>query len=359
MRARAGWLIVVAIVLGCESIAGIEERVYEPPPGSPECQAYCTEVMSACTGTLALYTDQASCVQTCEGFPRGADTDATLECFLKEAKIAAKLEPDVHCRSAGPFGGGLCGTACEAYCALLSEFCPEEHAFVPGCLEKCPALKNSGFSPLADLESGDTLGCRIHKLTLASANPALCKDVAIVPSLESDCVEPATDPPTCADYCKLSVTACQGEVAVYDDEAQCLAVCAALEIGTIGDRTENTVGCRKYHSYSAMADPATHCSHTGPGGDGHCGLDSTEPPAKGNCESYCTLLEAACPTEFGALGADNCRADCSALALSKADSKYALPADPGSNLECRIYHVALTLDGEPQCAAAVGGAPCN
>jgi hypothetical protein len=353
-------LALAALALGCETIAGIEDRVYEPPAGSPECQSYCNEVMSACTGTLAVYVDQDSCLRTCEELPRGADTGATLECFLKEAKIAAKLEPEVHCASAGPFGGGLCGSACDSYCTLMAKACPDEFAFVPGCLEKCPALKDVGFAPLDQLDTGDTLGCRIHKLTLAFREPdAYCSDVAIVPSLDSVCVEDPESPPSCQDYCKLSLAACTGELAVYDDESQCLAVCGALEPGVIKHKTENTVACRKYHSYSAMADPATHCSHTGPGGDGHCGLDTTAPPTKGNCESYCTLLASACPTEFAALGADNCRAQCLALDKSKADSKYALPAEAENSLECRIYHVARTLAGDAQCAAAVGGAPCN
>lgn len=353
--------LLLAALGGCESIAGIEDRVYDPPlQGSPECEAYCNDVMAACTAELAVYDDRETCIATCEKLPRGDATGLTVQCFAKQATLARQTEPDVHCASAGPFGGGNCGSACDAYCELLAKSCPDELDLVPDCSAKCLGLADGGFGAPAERETGDDLQCRIQQLTRAALAPEThCGDVAIIPSLDSVCVDPPEEAPSCADYCQLVTATCTGELSVYESVSQCEQVCAVLPAGKNGDRTENTVGCRRYHSYSSAADPATHCPHTGPGGDGHCGSDGAV--TTGNCESYCLLLETACPAELASLGgADGCKASCKSLSGAPADSKYAVsPAPSGNTLQCRVLHLARTLGGDSQCAAAVGGAPCQ
>ena len=352
---------LAAIAFGCQSIAGIEDRVYDPPiVGSPECEAYCTDVMAACADELSVYDSRETCIATCEKLPKEGATGATVECFAKQASLAKTVEPNIHCASAGPYGGGNCGSACQSYCALLEATCSDAFALVDDCVAKCGGLENGGFVPPAERESGDALECRIQELTRAALEPAdHCGNVAIIPGLESVCVDPATEAPTCSEYCNLVMVTCTAELAVYESVAECEAVCAALPPGTTGDRTENTVGCRKYHSYSSAADPNTHCAHTGPGGDGHCGLDGSV--STGNCDSYCILLGAACPAELQAMGGeDGCKASCKSLDGALADSKYAVtPVPSGDNLQCRFYQLSKTLTGTPSCAAAVGGAPCQ
>jgi hypothetical protein len=154
---------------------------------------------------------------------------------------------------------------------------------------------------------------------------------------------------------------------VYESLAQCKAVCAALTPGTADDESGNTVACRKYHSYNAILDPMTHCPHTGPGGDGHCG--STAMPdtgSTGNCESYCGLLETACASDFHAAfpGVDSdaqtaCDAACAPLDDAAPDSPYSIAAT-GNNLSCRLLHLSRALSDATECPAAEGNAaPCQ
>jgi len=145
---------------------------------------------------------------------------------------------------------------------------------------------------------------------------------------------------------------------MYESETQCRAVCNALPRGLVGDDTQNTVGCRMYHSYNSLLDPKGHCTHTSPGGDGHCFTDDVD---TGNCESYCVLLEKACKSDFDADydDASACQAECMKLDGAPANSGYSTSAK-GNNLQCRLLNVSRALS-EPAkyCGAARGAAPCR
>src|SRR5581483_2075272 len=152
-----------------------------------------------------------------------------------------------------------------------------------------------------------------------------------------------------------------GQLAVYASSAECHAVCAALDPGTTNDHTQNTLGCRFYHSYNALSVTGApiHCPHTGPGGDGHCGAD--DPAAgTGNCVSYCKLAEKACPNEFASAFPDQPQADshsqcvaaCGGLPGAAMDSTYSqLLVGSGNTVQYRLGHVAAALLDSSQCAA--------
>jgi hypothetical protein len=149
-------------------------------------------------------------------------------------------------------------------------------------------------------------------------------------------------------------------------------VCALLEPGKNADTggntsavfPENTVGCRKYHAYSALADPEFHCPHAGPTSDGYCGED-------GICESYCTILQNSCPSAFADhFGGDAaaCRAECAHLQGSDEEDElhYTVTAADstllGKTAACRTARAVRALeqvDDATLCAAAIGGAPCD
>ncbi len=130
-----------------------------------------------------------------------------------------------------------------------------------------------------------------------------------------------------------------------------------------GDRTENTVGCRKYHAYSAMLAPTTHCPHTGPGGDGHCGVEEAGSGVTGNCVSYCTLFEAACKEALGEAyegwGAA-CQGECSTMAGAAHDSHYSVAsAEGGDMVSCRLLHVSRAFENPEECTALADGSACH
>lgn len=361
-RFRVLGLLVVG-ALGCESIAGIEDRTFEAPiTGSAECEAYCNDVMTACSGQFAAYLSRASCVRTCDAFPRGeASQQNTVECRAQKANIAVTTkEPASDCPAAGPFGIGACGSTCDAYCSLLAELCPEEASAVTNCNASCEALLVSKVYDLSKLATGDTLECRIHHLSFAALDPKECSNAAVLPRPGNACSDPADSAPECEDYCRVSRVACSGGLSVYENEAQCLATCKALPVGIIGHTTENSVGCRLYHSYSAVANPAGHCSHAGPLGDGHCGLD--QGAVFGNCESYCAVLEAGCKADFSGKFASqsDCIKDCASLNGAAKDQGYDVTsAGSGDSVQCRTLHASRAFGDAGQCAAAMGAAPCN
>ena len=137
---------------------------------------------------------------------------------------------------------------------------------------------------------GDTLQCRLVHVSNSAANPTMhCPHARVVP-VTDPCWNPQKDPPKCEDYCRINTGICTGDNKVYESLAQCMSVCAVLPPGTEADTTQDTVGCRKYHSYNSVGVPSMHCPHSGPGGDGHCGTD--------NCPGYCAVVGAACKTEF-------------------------------------------------------------
>ncbi len=347
---------------GCQSIAGIEDRTYEPAvKGSPECEAYCDDVMQACTGTSAMYPSRDACISVCGKLPNGEVALAnSIECRSAQAELAVTTgEPVTYCPAAGPYGAGTCGTTCKSYCSLLSQVCPDDLANIKDCEASCQALRSSDSYDLASLATGDTLECRVAAVVRATLDASECVNAAVLPR-ESSCQDPLTAALDCDDYCRVTMVACQGAQAVYEDEAQCKAVCAALDTGTVGDTSENTAGCRLYHAYNALADPAVHCSHSGPGGDGHCGQDSGA--SFGNCVSYCRLAKTACKADFDTNFGDDptCLTECASLTGHKADSKYATATASGATLQCRLLHVSRALGGDAtECAAVFGAAPCG
>jgi hypothetical protein len=153
-------------------------------------------------------------------------------------------------------------------------------------------------------------------------------------------------------------------------------VCAALPPGTNGDRMENTVGCRQWHCYNSLLDPQLHCSHTGPGGDGHCGADETKDAGitdTGNCFAYCLLLGQACGTDFemkyggkadSPVAQAACHQACGQLADAPHDSKYKIGAGQlgGNTLACRLLHVSRALTdtttAATECPSALGNGVC-
>lgn len=374
--------LAIAPWMGCHSIAGIEDRTYVDPGQNPDpdpdpdpdptevseqCAAYCATVMESCTGEHQVYATVATCHGVCALLEAGDPLEPvgnTVACRAHQAELAGRTgEVGVHCPPAGPGGAGVCGSDCESYCALRAGACTTELATQEQCVAMCAGLADSGRFHIIEDHDGDTLQCRLVHVSSATVNPdEHCQHSSLMPV--EPCVEPRGSAPDCDDFCQVVMTSCTGELAVYESMEQCVAVCAALPPGAVEDRTENTVGCRKYHAYSAMLAPVTHCPHAGPGGDGHCGsAHDPETGLPGNCESYCMLLEAACGDILGeSPDLDACAIDCMLLSGADADSGYSVAtAEEGDNaLACRLLHVSRALEsGDPEeCLAAIGDGPC-
>lgn len=353
MRLLPSVVAAAAWAIGCQSIVGIEDRRFEPAePASAECDAYCDAVMKGCTGVIAAYPDRTTCLSTCANLPGGeAKADNSFECRYEQAVLAGSSgEPASHCKAAGPFGAGICGSTCDAYCTLLTAACPDKLTGIGDCVASCAGLRTGAGHDLGSLGSGDSLECRVAQASLATRDPEQYCAAAAFKS--GTCADPASGEPSCQDYCTLVGVACTGGNLAFESESQCLAVCAVLDNGKNSDQIENSVACRKYHSYNAIAAPAQHCSHSGITGDGHCGTD--------NCESYCRIAQQACPADFVTAFGDvpGCEADCMKLPGAKADT-WNQSAKTGNTVRCRATNAARALETPSACVAALGGGECQ
>lgn len=152
--------------------------------------------------------------------------------------------------------------------------------------------------------------------------------------------------PDCATYCAAVMQSCTGGDGSagggmpmpdatktnqqYTGMEQCMASCKAFPVGTIDDKTGNTLGCRQHHATLAAMDPKVHCPHAGPGGDGVCGS---------TCEGYCEIAKMYCTAaNMAQVYKDD--ADCKATcAATKDDVHFNLGTQGGDHVACLLYHV--------------------
>ena len=171
----------------------------------------------------------------------------------------------------------------------------------------------------------------------------------------------AASAPNCADYCADRVADC-GDDATYCGMACGAAVTAGLPLGTTGDASGNTLGCRQYHTDVAAATSDTaHCGHGNLfGGTTTDGFPCTDSLV----QAYCGLMLANCSIADGGY-ADYAACWAAGAAVPSVGAPAGGAAWPaaGDSIECRIYHAevaglpaSVTAD---HCGHAAGGAPCQ
>ena len=395
MKAKAvligGWILGLVLAPGCE-LDPYEGQECEPcddgcPSGlacqggrciDPEhpdscrsslslCDEYCEVVMEACPQD---YVTRDTCLGVCTLLPEGDLNEAsqtnTVACRLNAAKAApavSEREREVMCQAAGPGGGGVCGSNCESYCLLAEQACGDQLPSLRDCERACEALGDSNRYDATLDHAGDTVQCRLVHLSSATVEPEPhCGHAGLHATLW--CVD---EEPSCEAYCRITQAACQGDRAVYRSESECEAACALLDLGATDDDIQDTVGCRTWHAKSALFDPDNHCSHAGPTGDGHCGIDSDAGFAA--CAPYCRVVEAACPEHFAEVwdSSDECLESCNESDEAfgaAADQRYAVASaeTSGATLGCRVAYAVglLTQPDDPElCPMAFGAGACG
>jgi hypothetical protein len=173
--------------------------VSDDPGVKVDCNAYCTVIAKACGGDNIQYRDTAECMKVCSLLPIGSATDGdtnSIACRLNKAQSAKTLS---DCIAAGPFGGGVCGTRCAAYCTIAGKSCfslpnPIFSGSEGTCNEACPSFHfdpNEGEGPKQDFWGENTLNCRSFHLILSTKSPddakTHCPHADIVSSV---CVRP-------------------------------------------------------------------------------------------------------------------------------------------------------------------------
>lgn len=361
----APWLCAFLLPLGallaasCQSIAGIDD--YELGP----CGEFCDTVMANCTDKNQVYATSDNCMSVCKHLDPGdpnepGGNENTVSCRLAAAVHAATDEPESFCQQAGPGGGNACGDQCEAYCVLYEQLCSSQPPQVD-CVEHCRGLRDRGTLQSTEDHEGDTLQCRLVHLSAVEStpDPAYHCGHAQLANPTQWCNNDQLDtplPPDCADFCKLVTHVCTDDLAVYENETQCNALCQYFDPGHNADmKGQNTLGCRKYHTYNAMNDRITHCPHLGPGGAGVCG-----DPMTGNCDSYCDIAAHVCETEFDAnfTDRDDCMAACAELDVGGKYSVLQAESQPAT-LACRLLELTRAAENPMLCAGVFGEAPCE
>ncbi len=371
----------------CQSIIGIQDRELGP------CSHFCDVVMQNCTGDNLVYETREKCMGVCELLPVGDPNEPqgtdTLECRLHFAELvpgANAEDATTHCRSAGP-EGVECGGGCQSYCLLYQKACGQiQCGTMDNCITKCAALRDRMEYNVVDDYEGNSLQCRLVHLSNASIVPGgqphcghanlstptdHCNDLPDGPegagggssdSGDGAMVKPSM--PGCDDYCKVNLIACSGQDAQYETPAQCSAVCKTFTVGQFADTTQNSLGCRLYHSYNALCSPDLHCPHSGPGGEGQCGTLPTD-----KCASYCQLAKAVCATGYATTftgGDTQCVSECQGLPDGNAmpetgDTRFTTTyAQTPGTVACRFLALsreAASMDGS-HCPDAFGGGVC-
>jgi hypothetical protein len=140
---------------------------------TPTCENYCATIETNCSGELDQYGSNEICLAACAAFEvgeSGATSGGTLGCREYHANAAAGA-PDVHCAHAGPLGGdGTCGTACEGFCAIALDACPDAFADAADCADQCAGFDATEPYDTSDT-AGDSLACRTYHLTVATTTP--------------------------------------------------------------------------------------------------------------------------------------------------------------------------------------------
>ncbi len=192
------------LVQGPAEDAGVRRDVgaVDPPEGgfvdasndagpTPSCTKYCLLVTEACAAENAQYVSDKDCLSFCERLPVGEPGDKsgnTLACRQHFAGTPAHALPGTYCLAAGPFGGGVCGTRCTAFCQVALATCKAGVALAPydsypTCADACTGFAfwdggtDGGGENPSGPESGDTLNCRMHWLRNATVDPDACPNI--------------------------------------------------------------------------------------------------------------------------------------------------------------------------------------
>jgi hypothetical protein len=182
---RAALLGALVVLSGCNSVLGIDKAALEDGGGNVEptsCEAYCSAVMTNCTGANAEYLNTDVCLAMCPKFEigvQGSTSGDTRECRIYHANAAAD-DPVTHCRHAGPLGYPACQPSpCTPFCTLDFGACASQssppYSSEVVCQNTCadpdagfPYQTTGGASDI-NQQSGNTLNCRLYHLESAYA----------------------------------------------------------------------------------------------------------------------------------------------------------------------------------------------
>jgi hypothetical protein len=208
---------LTALVTSCSSTASSDETAADGEAGSrrdgglvqapeagaydaggpegpePSCAAYCDLITANCKDGQAQYASLADCLDLCGHLPPGDAGDKatnTVACRQYYAGSPARTDAPSYCLAAGPFGGGVCGDRCTAFCGLALAACSPSaplapYAGYPDCQTACAGYPykdggvDGGGEPPLGPETGDTLNCRLFHVRSAVLDGSGCIEIGV------------------------------------------------------------------------------------------------------------------------------------------------------------------------------------
>jgi len=231
--------------------------------GSDDTGGKTTTAATDATGSTAAETTagESTAAPTTTEAPT---TDATTtDATTTAATTTAATTTDATTTDATTGGVEL---TCESYCEIYATACKDfsEYDNTDACLAQCGQWPPGEVNATA----GDSLGCRLYHVTVASTTDPNVHCPHAGPNGAATCVEAGA--PTCEAYCNKYFANCKDDLNLYVDEADCAAKCAEWYPGKENDAAGDSVGCRLYHAGAALGDAPLHCPHAGPGGADVC-----------------------------------------------------------------------------------------
>jgi len=264
-----------------------------------------------------------------------------------------------------------CTTFCTLYfgastCSTVYDIYTDNAA----CIAECLGWADDSNCANGDITTpalcvGNTYGCRLYHLNVASSDTATLASVhcahATPLSVDTSDFDAGTEgqctTPTDAtknivqnsmvdDFCNNLIQTCGTYVTA--DLAQCLAVyqytpdnrdvtfyafpdVAQFPVAaTAAAGAPNNLSCRRYHVTAARSDAATHCPHAATGAE-NCGSD---------CDFFCGLVMGACTGANVQYGGSTSTCMTACAAMTAINYAAALPVT-GDTLGCRVYHATV------------------
>lgn len=223
--------------------------------------------------------------------------------------------------SAVACGAPSCGSYCDSSCKSGAGSLP-----FFSCAEKCMACEAQVKTLLA-APCTPSSGCTTsgEKYYSGCLNPnyqlASCRN-----------------DPDCGRYCNMVMEACVNvDQKQYESLAMCEKTCAALPPGTFG-AAEDSVACRMQRTVTAQ------CPAAGPATTTACG---------GTCHAYCTLMKAACASEFTNQFQND--AACESWCTGKASpANFSWGNNAAHPVNCRIEQLVKGLSGQAITCTELG-----
>lgn len=169
----------------------------EPSAADEQCDRYCDEEFTFCTGSNAQFSNREECEASCAAYSRGGTEGDkkgdTLECRFTHLGFASGVDGDpiTHCPHTGASGAGVCVNSvspCAQYCNLIQETCnistTQQYESVESCVATCATFRT------ADETTGNTVTCHLNELVRNPEQKSLADQCRDAGSSSFVCVDP-------------------------------------------------------------------------------------------------------------------------------------------------------------------------